>query len=167
MDCSLLGSSLHGILQARIPLPWSGLPFSPPGVPPAPGIEPMCLPSPALAGGFSTTSTTWETQKVLETSPIRLVYCRKPFLFEDTWWYHGTQIDGLCTGEVPEARTMCSTIYVFSIWLLQRNISPTSNHFICPASGQSFELKGFNIPSSNWYFYWALVSGLRIRMLGR
>ena len=30
---------------------WSGLPFPPPGDPPAPGIEPA---SPALAGGFFT-----------------------------------------------------------------------------------------------------------------
>ena len=31
---------------------WSGLPFSPPGDLPNPGIEPTCLMSPALAGGF-------------------------------------------------------------------------------------------------------------------
>ena len=37
--CSLPGSSLHGIVQ------WSGLPFSPPGGLPDPGIEPR---SPAL-----------------------------------------------------------------------------------------------------------------------
>ena len=33
---------------------WSGLPF------PSPGIEPTALASPALAGGFFTTSTAWE-----------------------------------------------------------------------------------------------------------
>ena len=33
---------------------WSGLPFAPPGDPPNPGIEPMSLVSPALAGGFFT-----------------------------------------------------------------------------------------------------------------
>ena len=31
---------------------WSGLPFSPPGDLPDPGIEPTSLMSPALAGGF-------------------------------------------------------------------------------------------------------------------
>ena len=36
---------------------WSGSPFPPPGDLPIPGIEPA---SPALAGGFLTTSTTWE-----------------------------------------------------------------------------------------------------------
>ena len=39
---------------------WSGLPFSPPGDLPDPGIEPVSLMSPALAGGFFTTSATWE-----------------------------------------------------------------------------------------------------------
>ena len=34
---------------------WSGLPFPPPGDLPDPGIEPMCLASPALAGRFFTT----------------------------------------------------------------------------------------------------------------
>ena len=34
---------------------WSGLPFSSPGDLPDPGIEPVSLASPALAGGFLTT----------------------------------------------------------------------------------------------------------------
>ena len=34
---------------------WSGLPFPSSGDLPDPGIEPMSLPSPALAGGFFTT----------------------------------------------------------------------------------------------------------------
>ena len=44
---------------------WNGLPFSPPGDLPDPGIEPMSLASLALAGGFLTMSATWEahTQK--------------------------------------------------------------------------------------------------------
>ena len=45
MDCSPPGSSVHGILQARLPYPS-------PGDLPDPGIEPV---SPALAGGFYTT----------------------------------------------------------------------------------------------------------------
>ena len=46
------------ILQARIQ--WSGLPCPPPGDLPDPGIKPVSLMSPALAGRFFTTSTTWE-----------------------------------------------------------------------------------------------------------
>ena len=39
---------------------WNGLPCPPPGDRPDPGIEPSSLMSPALAGGFSTPSATWE-----------------------------------------------------------------------------------------------------------
>ena len=39
---------------------WSGLPCPPPGDLPDPGIKPESLMSPTLAGGFSTTSATWE-----------------------------------------------------------------------------------------------------------
>ena len=39
---------------------WSGLPFLTPGDLPDPGIEPMSLVSPALAGGFFTTRAAWE-----------------------------------------------------------------------------------------------------------
>ena len=38
---------------------WSELPCSPPGDFPNPGIQPTSVISPALAGGFFTTSTTW------------------------------------------------------------------------------------------------------------
>ena len=39
---------------------WSGLPCPSPGDLPNPGMEPTSLMSPALAGGFFTTSATWE-----------------------------------------------------------------------------------------------------------
>ena len=55
MDCSRLGLSVHGISQATI-LEW----IPSPGHPPDPGIEPASPASPALAGGFFTTSATWE-----------------------------------------------------------------------------------------------------------
>jgi len=42
---------------------WSGLPFLTPGNFPDPGIKPASLVSYALAGGFFTTSTTWEALK--------------------------------------------------------------------------------------------------------
>ena len=57
MDGSLPGSSVHGVLQPRI-LEWVAVPFS--RDLPNPGIEPTSLTSPALAGEFFTTSTTWE-----------------------------------------------------------------------------------------------------------
>ena len=42
---------------------WSGLPFPPPGAIPDPEMESTCLMSPALAGGFFTTSATLEAQQ--------------------------------------------------------------------------------------------------------
>ena len=61
MDCSLPASSVHGILQART-LEW--LPCPSLGDLPEPGIEPKSLMSPALAGGFFTTSATRVTQLI-------------------------------------------------------------------------------------------------------
>ena len=57
MDYSPPGSSVHGILQARI-LEWVAMPSSRDFL--NAGIEPASLTSPALVGGFSTTSATWE-----------------------------------------------------------------------------------------------------------
>ena len=58
MDCSLPGSSVHGILQGRI-LAWVAISYSRGS--PQPGIEPPYLESPALAGRFFTNCTTWKT----------------------------------------------------------------------------------------------------------
>ena len=45
---------------------WSGLLSLPPGDLPDPGTEPASLTSSALAGGFSTTSATWEALVIEE-----------------------------------------------------------------------------------------------------
>ena len=60
VDCSLSGSSVHGILQARI-LEW--VTTSSPRGSSHRKIRPTSLASPEPAGGFFATSTTWETQK--------------------------------------------------------------------------------------------------------
>ena len=57
MDCKPPGSSVQGTLQARI-LEWVAMPSSR-GLP-DPGVELASPVSSALAGGFSTTSATWE-----------------------------------------------------------------------------------------------------------
>ena len=59
MDYSPPGFSVHGILQAGI---WHGLPCPPPGDLPDPWNEHESLMFPALAGGFFTTSVTWEVR---------------------------------------------------------------------------------------------------------
>ena len=67
LSCILLFATLR-TLACQAPLSravflqeyWSGLPFPPPGDLPDPGIKPTSPVSPALAGRFVTTSTTWE-----------------------------------------------------------------------------------------------------------
>ena len=56
---------------------WSGLPC-PPGDLPDPGIKPVSLTSPELAGEFFTTSAVWEAQRLLygglnETMDVRVL----------------------------------------------------------------------------------------------
>ena len=57
IDCSLPGSSVHGILQERI-LKWVAISFST-GL--DPGIEPA---SPALTGSIFTNSAIWEALNI-------------------------------------------------------------------------------------------------------
>ena len=52
VDCSLPGSSVHGISQARI-LEWVAISYS--RDLPDPGVKPKSPAVPALAGGFFTT----------------------------------------------------------------------------------------------------------------
>ena len=62
----------HGLQTARLLCSWgfsrqeyfSGFPCPPPGDLPDPGIEAVSPTSPALAGGFFTSSTTWEATGV-------------------------------------------------------------------------------------------------------
>ena len=58
IDYSPPGSSVHGILKARI---FEQISCPPPGDLPHPGIQPTFLKSSALAGRFFTTSATCET----------------------------------------------------------------------------------------------------------
>ena len=67
MDCSLPGSSVHGIFQVRI---LEQVPFPSPGDLPDPGIELESLMSPSLVGRFFTTSSTWEAQQNLNKQTL-------------------------------------------------------------------------------------------------
>ena len=64
LDCSLPGSSVHGIFQARIQ-EWVAFPS--PGDLPHPGIKPMSPASPALPSGFFT--ATQPGKPILSTDP--------------------------------------------------------------------------------------------------
>ena len=75
---------------------WSGLPCSPPGDLPSPGIELVSSGTPALAGGFFTISTTWKVQLPLTESLfcarhlLKWFMCSQLFIFttnlRDWWW---------------------------------------------------------------------------------
>ena len=56
---------------------WNGLPCPPPGDLPNPGIKPISLMSPALAGRFFTTGATWEAR-----TPLQL-YLKLDYICED------------------------------------------------------------------------------------
>ena len=58
---------------------WSGWPFPSSGALPKPGIKPMSLASPALAGGFFTISTTWEAHVTADSSSIQAQISRVCF----------------------------------------------------------------------------------------
>ena len=59
MDCSPQAPLSMGFSRQEY---WSGLPCPPPGDRPHPAVSSSSLMSPALAGGFFTTSATWEAQ---------------------------------------------------------------------------------------------------------
>ena len=63
VDCSPLGSSVHGISQAK--KNWSGLPFPSPGDLLHPGFEPE---SPVLVGGFLTTEVPRKPTLIIQPS---------------------------------------------------------------------------------------------------
>ena len=54
---------------------WNGLSCPPPGDLPNPGNESASLMSPALAGGFFTTSATWEAQNAIAAAARSLQSC--------------------------------------------------------------------------------------------
>ena len=68
MDCSPPGSSVHGILQEWVAFPTPGRLLDP-------GIQPMSLVSPALAGGSFTAASPGKPQRSgVETKS------------EEAWW---------------------------------------------------------------------------------
>ena len=68
---------------------WSELPCPPPGDLPDPGIEPMSLMSPALAGVFFTTSTPGKPPYI-PTPPPKVVYLK--FIFNKIYFLPGNSI---------------------------------------------------------------------------
>ena len=95
MDCSPLGFSIHGVLQARI-LEWVVISYS--VGPFQPRIKPMSVESPAWAGEF--TSKPWEApQERLHLHSHTASQCQGWMKSRSLWWklkslttYHGVYI---------------------------------------------------------------------------
>ena len=142
MDCSHPGSSVHGILQAKI---WSGLPCPSPEDLTDPGIEPVSLRSPALADRLYLQCN--ENATVHIGKPIHaahLVQFSHPVMY-DSLWTHGLQHDRLpCPSTTPGAYSnSCPS----SQWC-----HPTISSSVVPFSSrpQSFPATG-SFPRSQFF----------------
>ena len=69
MDCNPPVSSVSGFCRPEY---WRELPCPPPGDLPNPGIKPVSLMFPALAGRFFATRATWEAKIQINWCPKRL-----------------------------------------------------------------------------------------------
>ena len=107
------GSSVPMILQARI-LEW--FPCLSPGDLPDPGVEPLSLMSPALAGRFFTTDATWEAPTGLEGLGHLLRYLGE-------WSLRSRILPGFLDSH---SKVFCRYCYAMTYWLYKRKIKPTS-----------------------------------------
>ena len=113
MDCSLPGSSVHGILQTRI-LEWVAISSSGGSSQPRDWTHVSYVP--ALAGGFFTTGTTWEVQVLVLFVPC-IIEPRQTHLF------------GIVSSSVSQLRLL-------STYWMQRNMPlKLLHHFL--QSGKS------------------------------
>ena len=96
---------------------WSGLPFPSPGDFPDSRIKPTSLMSPALAGGFFTTSTTWEAYRHIHI----YIYIYKTFeCIVALSPLHGKQIEAQRVGAFSKVTQLigCSWESHQTVWLL-------------------------------------------------
>ena len=115
LDCCLPGSSVHGILQARI-LEWVAI-YSSRGSFLIQGLNPHLLAaSPALAGGFFTTWATWEADSLWPTGKYYTKRCLGNAI------YHINSLESLQTSSHSE-----SVLNSKSDGLPSRNWSLTQN----------------------------------------
>ena len=92
---------------------WSGLSCPPPGDLPNPGIQPSSSKSPALAGRFFTTSTTWEAL-ICFNLPKNSLLCHG---FKWQWCTAASKSIVLPLG-LFQNKAVISLIFSFSCWTL-------------------------------------------------
>ena len=86
---------------------WSGLPCPPPGDLPNPGIKPRSLTTPALAGRFFTTSTTWKAMTQWLRLCLPMQEMQVPSLVQE---------DPICGGAT---KPMHHDYWAHMLWLLK------------------------------------------------
>ena len=100
----------------------SGLPFPPPGDLPNPGIKPRSLISPALVGGFFTTSATWEACLDNLQNLSWQIYVNEYLILSACWflshqnYFQVTNIMSLNMG----VRKRCITAHHYIVFLISR-----------------------------------------------
>ena len=75
---------------------WCGLPYTPPGDLPDPGVQPMSLMSPTMAGGIFTISTPWRAH-VRDSQWEFAELCREPkaVLCDNLEGWDGKEVEGM------------------------------------------------------------------------
>ena len=146
---------------------WSGLPCPPPGGFPTPGIEPMSLISPALAGGFFTTSATWEAQRLADPPKIwwqclkmKLFQGRLPIAspllpsnsIEPTLIFPTLQNNYLLLQIFRPIRGRISISFISSVCLAQGNILPQADYDMI--SAREFIVPRWLVNTCNFWWYW-------------
>ena len=125
MNYSPPGSSVHGIFKQEY---WSGLPLSSPEDLPNPGIEPLSLVSFALAGRFSTISTTWETPFYASSDPQ---FLRWIFRIYTPFPPHSSWPPRLALLTVNMDTLLLPTTFVFFFFACQSNSQSASHAAKC------------------------------------
>ena len=104
---------------------WSGLPFPSPGDLPDPGTEPMSLTSPALTGGFLTTSPTWEVQIVFPILKVSFTILKVSFTISKVSFKNSKAYTSKAKIEDSQSLQMCTlklSFYTTKLsWLMQKN----------------------------------------------
>jgi len=145
MDCSPPGSSVRGIPQARVR---SGLLCPDPPDLPDPGIKPMSLTSPALAGGFPTWEAPYNTASYSKYMMGQT--CQGVFPILMVMWQQG-----MFACRNPSACGRTRTTQIGMLWVQEcgSNAPEQFHGNQCPANWTNTHLKSVMAPSVMWIAY--------------
>ena len=124
---------------------WSGLPCPSPGHLPNSGIEPISLMSPALAGGFFTTSASWEAHIYLSIYLSMLVLNCWPLNFKCI-------LDNLHLYSLPLTLAFWFFLFLAMSHHTQDLSSPTKDQTHAASSGSAVLTTGLPRRSHSYFF---------------